>query len=186
MPPADKASVNRSPCVIVKLLCVTIAVYTAVRQPVVFFPRFSRALSVPHLSEDASPVGGSAKGNGIRDNHRGRQPLGSSPRPFSGLGFAGQSVALLRSASCLPFAGGLPPCVFGARLGLSVRFGALVLLLLGKGVCTTMVDTLRTFNYGEFCFCQGRDKCFAPLTKTLFWCVSPINRTAKLNICRAS
>jgi hypothetical protein len=110
MPPADKASDNRSPCVIVKLLCVTDAVYTADRQPVVFFPRFSRALSVPHLSEDASPVGGSAKGNGIRDNHRGRQPLGSSPRPIRGarlqqgkvLPCFGRLLASPLLAVCLP------------------------------------------------------------------------------------
>ena len=55
-----------------------------------------------------------------------------------------------------------------------------------REVCTTYVVNLRTFNYGEFCFCQGQDKCYAPLTKTLFWCVSPINRTVKHNVCRAS
>lgn len=61
---------------------VTLYTCPAARPPVVFPPRFSRALSVPPFSEASEPFGGSAQGNGIRDNHRGAKPLGSSPRPF--------------------------------------------------------------------------------------------------------
>lgn len=92
--------------------------------------------------------------------------------------FLGRLLASPLLAVCLPVFWVLGWC---CRCG-SVRWWG----LLGKGVCTTIVDTLRTFNYGKFCFCQGQDKCFAPLTKTLFWCVSPINRTVKHNGYRAS
>lgn len=94
--------------------------------------------------------------------------------PLEGRGFS-------RAKCCPASVGFLPPLCWrsaslcfgcsGAVVGAVRCVGA---VMLGKGVCTTIVDTLRTFNCGKFCFCQGQDKCYAPLTKTLFWCVSPI------------
>lgn len=164
MPPAVKASVSRTPCVIIMKHYVSLCRIHG-RPPARGFPPwFSRALSETPFPRSPRLWAARQKVTAYETTIRGATPrLKSSPRL---LGSATQGKRCPASVGFLPpLCGRSAFLCFGCSVGVVGAVRCVGSVLLGKGVCTTVVATLHTFNYGEFCFCQGLRKCICTLDK---------------------
>ncbi len=156
MPPAVKASVNRSPCVIIKLLYVPLLHVRRGARPWFFPLGFLVLFPSPPFPRLPRHLAAGQKVTAYETTMRGQNPSAQVLAPLEGRGFAGQSIALLRSASCLPFAGAPPLLVLGARLVCLVRCGALFLCCSARERRPKFVPRSALSIMASFVFVKGK------------------------------
>lgn len=136
------------------------------------FPRMPRLLAA-RQKETASETT-------IRGQNPSAQVFALKGKAAKGINaFLGRLLASPLLAVCLPVFWVLGCC---CRCG-SVRWCGFA----RQGRCARLTSsTSALLIVASFVFVKGEASAYAPLTKTLFWCVSPINWTVKHNVCRAS